>query len=70
MMRNEISRNDLVLAPLFSPIMGGKWGRGKGGFQCRPKVSAVVDEQGQTPERRPINCDISVRGLRVICVTF
>jgi len=54
----------------FFPFRGENGGGGKGDLQCRPKVSEVVDEQGQTPERRPINCDISVRGLCVICVTF
>jgi len=35
------------------PTLGGELGAGeKGVFQCRPKVSEVVDEQGQTPERR------------------
>jgi len=67
--RSDKRRKLLMLLPISHPW--GELGAGeRGGFQCRPKVSDVVDEQGQTPERRLFNCDISVRGLWVICFTF
>jgi len=77
----KIGLQEITLQPYFFLINmewidiattggGVHWGQLMANFQCRPKVSAVVDEQGQTPERRPFDCDISVLGLWIICVTF